>query len=80
MAPQDDLSDPTDFDEDEAEQEVWTVTRGVGGTTRRNTRAGVLVMSTPLPIFWTVCRHPMAISRRAFVQAQMCIADQDTMK
>ncbi|HEV7413961.1 MAG TPA: hypothetical protein VGP14_09905 [Casimicrobiaceae bacterium] len=68
---------PSEFSEHETEQEVWTVTRGVGGTTAASHTPGVLVMSTPLPLLNGppppygdgVLGH--------FVQAQMCVADQD---
>jgi len=76
-----DLSDAGDFDEGEAEQEVWTVTRAVlDGTLPAAHANGVLVMSTPLPYLpantgapYIAQGHP---APGKFVQAQVCIASE----
>jgi hypothetical protein len=74
-----DLSEgPSEFDEHEIEQEVWTITRGVGGTTATTHEPGVLVMSTPLPILDSPPPpYGPGTPGHHYVQAQMCVADQD---
>jgi hypothetical protein len=70
-----DLSEgPSEFSEHELEQEIWTVIRGVGGTTAASHTPGpgVLVMSTPLPILPPGAPGPYVAGN----QAQMCISDQ----
>jgi hypothetical protein len=74
-----DLSDPDDADEaagaeEGSEQETWTVTRAVLGTTAAAHSGGVLVMSTPLPPI-TVALPPGS-PYTAGTQALMCIADR----
>jgi hypothetical protein len=63
----------------ETENETWTVTRGVGHTTNPATpgltdghNAGVLAMSTPLPLLPSVVAAPYQGGRPAL----MCVADR----
>jgi len=67
-----DLSDPGDFSEGESEQEVWTVTRGVGNTAPASHAGGPLVMSTPLPLLPAGVPAPYT----AGSQAQVCITSE----
>ncbi len=73
-----DLSEegPSEFEEHEVELEVWTVIRHVGGTLAAAHADDAPVMSTPLPLLPLTGVPPPYVAGH---QAQMCIADQQTV-